>query len=308
MDTNFREALTSKQQLFCDEYLMDLNATRAALRAGYSSSTALNGQLMVMPKIKYYLQQRMAANATKAQFTHDMVLRELGKIAFGNMAAYFDEAGNIKPMHNVSDDAKAALWSVSVSDAGSGASAGVGTTKFRMYNKLAALDKIAKHTGFYNVDATAPPVVYSCLTHDEMTADDSFDDAVLQEELRLKKMQEARIRNQDARAKKKQEIKTQKQEEDSDQLAAGDTTNETDSYDPDAVPLDEYGNVLCDGAGIPYGKLPPVVSAVERVPDPNNFLDLNEKPEDLLKRLGLAAPPKVTEVRRGALLWRTYVD
>ena len=299
MDTIYREFLTPKQQLFCDEYLTDMNATRAALRAGYSSSTALSGQLMLMPKIKLYLQQCMNANAAKAQFTHDMVLRELGKIAFGNMGSYFTDDGAIKPLHEVSDDAKAALWSVSVSDAGSGAGTGERVTKFRMYNKLAALDKIAKHIGFYNVEAAAPQVIYSHVTQEQLTADDTFDDAALQEELRLKKKQDARIKKQEERRKKQAEdTKLGVVRRDTKKAGEDDTTNLTDPYDPDAVPLDEDGNVLCDGAGIPYGKITVLpADLVEHVPNPNNFLDLNEKPEDLLKRLGLPLPG--TPVRRG---------
>jgi phage terminase small subunit len=51
--------LTPKQQRFCDEYLIDLNATKAALRAGYSGATALSGQLMLLPKIKHYLSDKI---------------------------------------------------------------------------------------------------------------------------------------------------------------------------------------------------------------------------------------------------------
>jgi phage terminase small subunit len=81
--------LTPKQQRFCDEYLVDLNATKAALRAGYSGATALNGKLMTIPKIRYYLQQRTEAATRKAQVNHEMILNELCKMAFGNMGNYF---------------------------------------------------------------------------------------------------------------------------------------------------------------------------------------------------------------------------
>ena len=53
---NYINQLTIKQQLFCDEYLKDMNATRAALRAGYSAETAMNGSLMRKPKIKAHLE------------------------------------------------------------------------------------------------------------------------------------------------------------------------------------------------------------------------------------------------------------
>src|SRR4051812_11160297 len=96
--------LTPKQQRFCDEYLIDLNATKAALRAGYSSGTALNGKLMTIPKIRYYLQQRTDMAVEKAKVNHDMILSELCKVAFANMGNYFMPDGTMKPMRDLTPD------------------------------------------------------------------------------------------------------------------------------------------------------------------------------------------------------------
>ena len=108
--------LTPKQQKFCDEYLIDLNATQAALRAGYSGSTALNGRLMTIPKIRYYLQQRTQEVTKKAQLTHEMVLSELTKIAFGNLVNYYRSDGTMKGMHELTPDEGAALWGLTVTE------------------------------------------------------------------------------------------------------------------------------------------------------------------------------------------------
>ena len=93
------EALTPKQQLFCDEYLIDMNATRAALRAGYSKNTALNGQLMQIPKIALYIKSRREETSRKLQIDHQMVLAELAKTAFANIGDYFGADGKLKPMY-----------------------------------------------------------------------------------------------------------------------------------------------------------------------------------------------------------------
>ena len=55
--------LTAKQQRFCDEYLIDLNATQAAIRAGYSEASArqMGTQNMSKPSIKKYIDQRASA-------------------------------------------------------------------------------------------------------------------------------------------------------------------------------------------------------------------------------------------------------
>ena len=101
--------LSAKQRLFCDEYLIDRNATAAALRAGYSASTALGGYLMVIPKIKWYIEERTQATAKKLRVNHEMILDELCKIAFGNIGNFFGADGLLKPMHEVDVDDKAAL-------------------------------------------------------------------------------------------------------------------------------------------------------------------------------------------------------
>jgi hypothetical protein len=275
METNTMLNLTAKQQLFCDEYLIDLNASRAALRAGYSATTALNGALMRLPKIKLYLDARMAEAAQKTTITQDMVLAELYKIAFGNMGNYFDEHGGIKPMHLLSEDAKAALWSTSVSDAGSGGTAAA-VTKFRLYNKLTALDKIAKHLGFYKPEVKKPEVKYVYLDRDSLTADDRFEDKSIKKPRKevavVGENQESRIKSQESR------IKNQDKGSDSGVIADDSQVIESGNFD------------LVDGAGIPYGK--------PRVPNPDNFIDLNETPEQLLERIGLkpktVQPPTVT--------------
>ena len=53
--------MTEKQKLFCEEYLIDLNATQAALRAGYSEKTAysIGNENLKKPEIQEYIQKRL---------------------------------------------------------------------------------------------------------------------------------------------------------------------------------------------------------------------------------------------------------
>ncbi|MBU5677764.1 terminase small subunit [Alkaliphilus sp. MSJ-5] len=81
--------LITKQKLFCDEYLIDLNATRAYKAAGYSiksdNAAAVEGhKLLRNPKIDLYLKQRMEDREKRTEITQDMVLKELAKIGFAN--------------------------------------------------------------------------------------------------------------------------------------------------------------------------------------------------------------------------------
>ena len=82
--------LTAKQKRFCDEYLIDLNATQAAIRAGYSekTATAQAARLLTNVNVQIYIQERKQDRVERTEITQDMVLRELAIIAFSNAADY----------------------------------------------------------------------------------------------------------------------------------------------------------------------------------------------------------------------------
>jgi phage terminase small subunit len=166
---DFFTDLTPKQARFCAEYLTDFNATKAALRAGYSNATALSGRLMTLPKIKQHLQQRGATVNEELGLSHKAILTELKKIAFASMGDYFDEEGRPKPMHRVDGDAQAALQNYTLTED----KRGNVTMKIRMGNKITALDKIAKHTGFYKQQAG---INYISVSRDTTSEDDMLDD------------------------------------------------------------------------------------------------------------------------------------
>ena len=82
--------LNDRQKRFCDEYLIDLNATQAAIRAGYSEKYANTNaaKLLQNTTIKEEIQKRQADRIHRTEITQDMVLRELSIIAFSNAADY----------------------------------------------------------------------------------------------------------------------------------------------------------------------------------------------------------------------------
>lgn len=77
--------LTAKQQRFCDEYLIDLNATQAAIRAGYSKKTAgrIGTENVQKPVIKDYIAKRMAEKESQLIADQDEVLRYLTSVLRG---------------------------------------------------------------------------------------------------------------------------------------------------------------------------------------------------------------------------------
>lgn len=77
--------MTAKQMRFCDEYLIDLNATQAAIRAGYSEKTAtvIGAENLTKPNIKEYIENRMAEKETELIADQNEVLKYLTAVMRG---------------------------------------------------------------------------------------------------------------------------------------------------------------------------------------------------------------------------------
>jgi phage terminase small subunit len=83
-------ALTAKQKRFCEEYLIDLNATQAAIRSGYSPKTAEQtaSRLLRNVKVQEYMAKRQKELSRSTEITQERVIKELALIAFSNNADY----------------------------------------------------------------------------------------------------------------------------------------------------------------------------------------------------------------------------
>jgi len=90
--------LTVKQKLFCDEYMVDLNATQAATRAGYSKKTAhsIGPENLEKPGIKEYLRGKIAARSEKIEVDAEYVLSRLYEIDQMDVIDILNEDGSIK--------------------------------------------------------------------------------------------------------------------------------------------------------------------------------------------------------------------
>lgn len=93
-------ALTPKQAAFVREYLIDLNATQAAIRAGYSAKTA-NVQaveIMARPHVKAAIDAAIAKRAEKTEYDAEWVLKRLGLEADADLADLYDDRNNLRPV------------------------------------------------------------------------------------------------------------------------------------------------------------------------------------------------------------------
>ena len=93
-------ALNAKQERFVEEYLVDLNATQAAIRAGYSEKTAysMGQRLLKHVEVAQLLAEAQAKRSERVQVDADWVLTRLAAEATADLADILDDAGAIKPV------------------------------------------------------------------------------------------------------------------------------------------------------------------------------------------------------------------
>ena len=139
--------LTERQKRFCDEYLIDLNATQAAIRAGYSKKTAkvMGSENLTKPDIAARIEKRRAAQIKRTEITADRVLLELARIAFVNGSAFatITARGKVKftPTDELTNDQRAVIASVKNGKFG---------TEIKTNDKVRALELLGKHLGLFD--------------------------------------------------------------------------------------------------------------------------------------------------------------
>ena len=147
--------LTPKQSTFVDEYLLDLNCTQAAIRAGYSKRTAYSqGQrLLKNVEVRRHLEAALKARSERTQVDADMVIDELRKIGFADIRQMFS-GDSLIDINNLGDDIAAAVQSVEVVTRPGGLDENGERTveyvhKIRLADKRAALVDLGKHLDLF---------------------------------------------------------------------------------------------------------------------------------------------------------------
>ena len=155
--------LTKKQQLFVDEYLIDLNATQAAIRAGYSVNSArdIGCENLTKPNIQQAIAEHMAERSKRTGVNQDRIVLELAKIAFVNMGDLIDlKNGSILTTAKTDDLACIEGFKYKESDNDYGGSV---EREVKFASKLRALELLGKHLGMWNdkldVNITQPIVI-----------------------------------------------------------------------------------------------------------------------------------------------------
>lgn len=141
--------ITPQQQRFVDEYLIDLNATQAAIRAGYSEKTAnrIGYQLLGKAWVSAGITEALSKRSDRTGIVADRVLQEYAKIAFSDMRSFVkwgSDGVTLKDSDELTDDDAVCVAEVSETTSEKG-----GSIKFKLHNKIAALDSVARHLGMF---------------------------------------------------------------------------------------------------------------------------------------------------------------
>ena len=108
--------LTKKQEMFVKEYIIDLNGTQAAIRAGYSKKTAkvIANENLTKPYILEAIQKELEPKMNRIEITAERVLEEIAKIAFFNIKNLYKDDGNLKEISELDDYVASAISSIKV--------------------------------------------------------------------------------------------------------------------------------------------------------------------------------------------------
>lgn len=135
--------LPPKRAAFVREYLVDMNATAAAKRAGFSpgSASGMGHTLLKNPQVKVMIDEEMKRRAERVEVKADDVLRELLWILKTDIGAAFDENGHMRSLKDMPESLRRTISSVEVEQGNDGGAA----VKLKTWDKIRAAELLGKH-------------------------------------------------------------------------------------------------------------------------------------------------------------------
>ncbi|MHC4215670.1 MAG: terminase small subunit [Planctomycetota bacterium] len=144
--------LTAQQRRFAEEYVIDLNGTAAAMRAGYSpkSAQATASRLMNTVSVSHYIDSLILERGERCEVTADMVVRELAGLALSNIINYdFDEDGFVTLREGAPDIALRAVKKIKRRVRYDENGDKIIETELELWDKNAAIRMLGKHLGMF---------------------------------------------------------------------------------------------------------------------------------------------------------------
>lgn len=151
--------MTDAQKRFCNEYLIDLNATRA-YKVAYpnckkdETAKSAGSRLLTNVNVQNYISEKMKEREKRTEVTQDMVIKELAKIAFLDIRKLYTENGQLKNVADIDDDTAGAISSLETLEEYEGYGderEKIGDTqKVKLLDKTKALELLGRHLGIFN--------------------------------------------------------------------------------------------------------------------------------------------------------------
>lgn len=137
--------LNHQQAAFVREYLKCGNATKAALKAGYSRRTSYAQGCRLLKHAE--IRKSLAAKVEKAELTADRVLEEIRRLAFSDVRSLFHENGDLKDITELTEDQAACIGGLEVLIKNAKAGDGITDTihKIKIWDKTKSLELLAKY-------------------------------------------------------------------------------------------------------------------------------------------------------------------
>lgn|SRR5574343_979281 len=166
---SFSEALARvanrKHRRFVEEFLVDLDGTKAAIRAGFKPSNASTRawSLLRRQDVSEAVSAGQREMSERVEVRQDKVLAEYMAVAFADIGQYFDDHGNLLPLQEIPEMARKAISEIQVFEEyafSEGERVPIGQTKrLKFHDKLKALDALGRNLGLFNADTSKQPQV-----------------------------------------------------------------------------------------------------------------------------------------------------
>lgn len=175
--------MTDINKRLAEEYIVDYNITNAAERAGIQGENKriIAWQMLQLPDVEAYIELLRSEQSQRTFVTADKVQNEIARLAFSDIRDYYHENGKLKLPHELSHDAAAALAGIDIDELWDynpikDIREIVGETKkIKLYDKLNALDKLARRLGMFEKDNDQRNTIVQLLSNNPLNDTTSND-------------------------------------------------------------------------------------------------------------------------------------
>lgn len=147
-------SFTAKEERFVHEYLVDMNATQAAIRAGYSKKTAgaIGHEFLKKPKIQEAIEKARHQALLRADLSLDSLINELKRMGFWSIKDFVDEGNTIKDVSKLPRECLVPVVGIKTTERFDPDGHPVKTVELKLADKRAAVVDLVRHLGGFEKD------------------------------------------------------------------------------------------------------------------------------------------------------------